>query len=235
MSHWVALPLGQIDRLLEVGWNQRSLPKEEWIRQTADQIEKIGNMNETKQGFLLLKEEPDSNQNVSAIVVPRSIDWALRDTIENCQAIIDAAPTLGPAALLELRETVYRDVRTDLIMEARSKAVASVKLTLEGVGILVDQAKLDRPDILHGLDASLLKDDFTPGDTETLRQLFLTAIEQATAHHLSAFQLFVENRLGMILGDHPALLAFQALSAAKQETARRWVINEMNWERFYNG
>ncbi|AOS46089.1 hypothetical protein Verru16b_03185 [Lacunisphaera limnophila] len=202
-----------VEKPLADAWENKWEPHSKWVQETADAIEKLGNQNSSNSGYILLKEEPGED-GLSAVVLPQSIDWQAYEIIKYLP-VLQRFKFEDPKKFIELKHLGDRTIRQALTEELHHQ-----------VQIFADKiAKVPTCKLPNLSDQ----------DREVVDGLLAIAEEKAPAY-ISYMQLYVEDRLDIVLGqDNEQLLAFRKLPPETQIAARKYIVEVYGWQRLYRG
>lgn len=229
-SRWIVIARENLDLMLDSLEMTAVLSPSVRRNTKVEILETCGNRNPQHLPYLLLFER---GSQARAVPLARNLDGLLAELLfYEMRALDQKTPDEGfthyaSTHLLPLfQQQIAQHAR--FLVEKTLTELAR-KWNLPGSAQARRQRLAEAFEYVAGLGASVLPEDVYP-----VLEAVLEAARQAVQRHgLNPEQLFADGRLGTVLRDHPAWLAFSALPEAHQEEARRWLICTLGWQRYY--
>jgi hypothetical protein len=230
-SNWIVLQAWQLLALLRRAAQNRADPAEDWIDEQFMIFKSAGNLNPRGQGFIMLKES-DDGRSARIFTTDTSADWAVLDGLLAAAHGVKKFKTDVEFRELVL-QTCFGEAMTNLIQTGRSHA-ALQRDRINDLASLTEQP-LDgecAPEVAGELDDSIGR-PLPKHVQQVLRALIEKAYPIAAQKGLNWAQLFLDDKLGLLVGREPEYQAFTALCEKDRDAAHTWIINVNKWQRFY--
>jgi hypothetical protein len=230
-SNWIILQPQQLTALLTASYHDRALPLPQWIESASAKFAETGNLNPQRLPFILLLDRV-RHECTHHMVMKRSIDWTIFHTVnEVVRDKVDVS--LAPEFHRAVRDILHPFLEKRLAHQGRIEALEAIDEVVYPLAFqLIDASPQATRSLLNYLMDAAWK-TLPPATCEIVHTLLEEADVVARRAGLNGGQLFAENKLHLLMPGNARLVAFNALPAAVQEKARRWLIAAHDWQKFY--